>query len=264
MYKNEEIIRTLDDVENIRPADRFRKERKSRKPEKKDYLTKSISVQIVVCTVIICLMFCVKSVSDTSFEKIKKEYLNIMKEDYTVSEVFTAIKNFSTFPKSSSQSVDAGMGGDDITLYTPASGTSFSPYYISSPVCVPVSGKISSGFGYRINPVTGVWAFHSGLDISADYGEKIKAAYYGVVDEIGCDDTSGKYVVLKHNEKIKTKYLHCSEILVKEGNVIRSGETIALVGSTGRSTGPHLHFTVEIDGIKVNPLYILKVHDGKV
>lgn len=156
------------------------------------------------------------------------------------------------------------QGGDDISVFAAQDGTSFSPYYISSEICTPVSGRISSPFGYRINPVTKTFSFHSGLDIAADEGEKIKAAYYGRVTKIAYDDISGNYIELTHDGGVKTRYLHCSKIIAKENTVVRSGETIALVGSTGRSTGPHLHFVIEIDGKKVNPVYVMNVHDNKV
>lgn len=162
------------------------------------------------------------------------------------------------------ESDNSCQGGDDISVFAAQDGTSFSPYYISSEICTPVSGRISSPFGYRINPVTKTFSFHSGLDIAADEGEKIKAAYYGKVTKIAYDDISGNYIELTHDGGVKTRYLHCSKIIAKENTVVRSGETIALVGSTGRSTGPHLHFVIEIDGKKVNPVYVMNVHDNKV
>ncbi len=126
------------------------------------------------------------------------------------------------------------------------------------------SHYISSPFGYRINPVTKNFSFHSGIDIAADEGEKIKAAFFGTVSAVSYDDISGKYIEITHSGGLVTRYLHCSQILAEEGMVVRAGETIALVGSTGRSTGPHLHFVIELDGEKVNPLYVLQVNDNKV
>ena len=190
----------------------------------------------------------------------RKTFLHILLAVILIISIFT-VKQFDNLTFSDNNSC---QGGDDISVFSAQDGTSFSPYYISSEICTPVSGRISSPFGYRINPVTKTFSFHSGLDIAADEGEKIKAAFYGKVTKIAYDDVSGHYIELTHDGGVKTRYLHCSEIIAKEDTVVRSGETIALVGSTGRSTGPHLHFVIEIDGKKVNPVYIMNVHDNKV
>lgn len=227
--------------------------RRKKEENKRDFFTHIIAVQILVVALLMGGLFAVKKISPANFEILKKSYSQIMENDMTVKEVWAKIRNYSY-----------SQGGDDISVFSPQTGTSFSPYYISSEICVPVSGSISSPFGYRINPVTRTFSFHSGLDIAADEGEKIKAAYYGTVTKVDYDDVSGKYIELTHSDGLVTRYLHCSEIIAEEGMVVRSGETIALVGSTGRSTGPHLHFVIEIDGEKVNPLYVLDVNDNKI
>ncbi len=242
-----------DEILQVTNAD-FRRRRKENEEKKRDFFTHIITVQIVVVALLIGGIFAVKKVSPHNFEMMKQAYTAIMKNDMTVKEVFAKIKSYAALP----------MGGDDISVFFAQTGTSFSPYYISSDICVPVSGSISSPFGYRVNPVTKTFSFHSGLDIAADEGEKIKAAYYGTVSRTDYDGVSGNYIELTHADGLVTRYLHCSKIIAEEGMVVRSGETIALVGSTGRSTGPHLHFVIEIDGQKVNPLYVLPVNDNKI
>jgi len=118
----------------------------------------------------------------------------------------------------------------------------------------PVSGWYSSYYGYRTNPITGNNTLHTGLDIAAAQGSKIKAAYSGTVRKVGEDSRSGKYLYLTHSDGSETLYCHCSKILAEEGAVIRQGETIALVGSTGWSTGPHLHFEIHKNGERLDPL----------
>lgn len=227
---------------------------RKRETEAKDFFTRIIAVQIIVVTLLSAGVFAIKKFYPENFEMLRKSYSYIMKKDMSVYEVFANIKNFALSPQ----------GGDDISVFSPQSGTTFSPYFISSEICVPVSGSISSPFGYRINPVTKAFSFHSGVDIAADSGEKIKAAYYGKVSKVAYDDVSGNYIELTHEGGLVTRYLHCSEIIAEENMVVRSGETIALVGSTGRSTGPHLHFVIEVDGKKVDPLYVMDVNDNKV
>ncbi len=137
------------------------------------------------------------------------------------------------------------------------SGTSFAKYEISVIPAMPVTGKITSRFGYRKDPINGGDAFHSGLDIACAEGTPIACTFFGQIIETGFTERSGNYVIVRHSDSLVTFYCHCSQILVKSGDIIRRGETIALVGSTGRSTGPHLHFEVRIDGVKMNPEILL-------
>lgn len=117
----------------------------------------------------------------------------------------------------------------------------------------PTSGKITSGFGYRLHPVTGERDFHTGIDIAAAEGTPVVAALPGTVTEVGYDGIYGNYVRMSHGTNIETRYCHCSEILVEEGSQLREGERIALSGSTGMTTGAHLHFEVLADGLLADP-----------
>lgn len=154
--------------------------------------------------------------------------------------------------------IENGSGGDDIETVQAAKGTSFADYYVSVEPVMPVEGaRITSRFGYRTHPVTGNYGFHTGLDLAVAEGTPISASFYGRVAETGYDDAWGNYILMEHSENFATFYCHLSEIYVKEGAVIRQGETIGLVGSTGWSTGPHLHFEVRIDGVRVDPELLL-------
>ena len=152
----------------------------------------------------------------------------------------------------------SGSGGEDLKVYEAASNTSFSPIRITAPIIVPIEeGRYTSYFGYRINPITNEFSFHTGLDIAANEGKKIRAVLSGRVLRSGEDGRAGKYIFLQHDDGLVTFYCHCSEIIAEVGAVIRQGETIARVGSTGWSTGPHLHFEVRKNNIRYDPLYIL-------
>ena len=120
----------------------------------------------------------------------------------------------------------------------------------------PDAERISDTFGSRVNPATGAVRVHEGVDYAAPEGTDILAAADGVVHETGFDKEKGNYVVLYHSENGDyTHYEHCAGILVKEGAQVRAGSRIATVGSTGRSTGDHLHFAVERDGKFVEPYF---------
>jgi murein DD-endopeptidase MepM/ murein hydrolase activator NlpD len=117
----------------------------------------------------------------------------------------------------------------------------------------PVKGRVVSGVGMRPSPWTGEIEFHSGLDIPKPIGTLVHAAGDAVVESVGETDGNGRTIVLNHGEGIKTQYAHLSKILVNKGDHVRRGERIAHVGNTGKSTGPHLHYEVRVNGIPVDP-----------
>jgi len=124
----------------------------------------------------------------------------------------------------------------------------------STPSIWPTKGWLSSRFGYRESPFTGEREFHRGVDISARMNAPIVAPADGIVSVVKRDHGYGNTLVIKHGYGILTKYAHLKKTLVKKGQYIKRGETIALVGNTGRSTGPHLHYEVHLNGVPVNPL----------
>ncbi len=135
--------------------------------------------------------------------------------------------------------------------------TSTSQELAAMPTIAPVLGVITDGYGKRRDPFTGRWANHMGLDIAARIGTPVMAPADGVVVFSGYDGGFGKMVRLAHGFGYTTIFGHLSKILVKPGDEIRRGDTIGLLGSTGRSTGPHLHYEVHEDGRSVNPLYYI-------
>ncbi|MBW4686447.1 MAG: peptidoglycan DD-metalloendopeptidase family protein [Komarekiella atlantica HA4396-MV6] len=117
----------------------------------------------------------------------------------------------------------------------------------------PSNASTSSPFGWRIHPVLGYRRFHSGLDFAASYGSTIRAADSGTVIFAGWYGGYGRAIIINHGKGITTLYGHSSELYVSEGQTVERGQAIAAVGSTGLSTGPHLHFEVRRDGTPVNP-----------
>ena len=121
----------------------------------------------------------------------------------------------------------------------------------------PINGEITSPFGSRTHPIFGTTRYHSGIDIGADYGDPVAAADSGVVIFSGWMGGYGKAVIIDHGNGLSTLYGHNSNLLVSEGQQVSRGQTIANAGSTGYSTGPHVHFEVRSDGEPVNPMAYL-------
>jgi murein DD-endopeptidase MepM/ murein hydrolase activator NlpD len=128
---------------------------------------------------------------------------------------------------------------------------------VAVPSTVPVQGAIASGFGFRLDPFTGRAALHTGLDFPSPVGTPIVAAAGGVVVNLDPHPQYGNVVELDHGSGLVTRYAHASKRLVQVGEIVKRGQLIAQVGNTGRSTGPHLHFEVLIDGVPQNPAKFL-------
>lgn len=121
----------------------------------------------------------------------------------------------------------------------------------------PASGRISSYFGPRIDPFTGAYGFHSGIDIKNSAGTKVKSARDGKVIFVGWQKVYGNFIMIRHGNKIISTYGHLSKVIVKKGQNVLQGEYIGNIGSSGRSTGPHLHFEIRENGKLINPLKLL-------
>ena len=124
----------------------------------------------------------------------------------------------------------------------------------STPSIWPTKGWVSSRFGYRISPFTNQQEFHKAIDIVTRMKAPIIAPADGVVSLIGKNAGYGKVLAINHGYGLKTRYAHLSKILVKKGANIKRGQKIGLVGNTGRTTGPHLHYEVHQNAVPVNPL----------
>lgn len=131
--------------------------------------------------------------------------------------------------------------------------------YSYTPTIWPSEGYISSRFGYRTSPFTRTQMFHEGLDIAAGNGTKIYAAASGTVIFSGIKPGYGNYIVIQHKYGYSTAYGHCSRLLTTKNVNVKKGDLIALVGNSGNSYGPHLHYELRINGIPVDPeLYMIR------
>lgn len=119
----------------------------------------------------------------------------------------------------------------------------------------PVVGHLNSEYGYRDHPINGRYQFHGGVDIGGQKGEPIVAFAAGTVEYIGEDDSYGQYLQIDHGNGVKSFYAHCSRLLVSKGQTVDLGEKVAEIGSSGVSTGPHLHLELKYFKMHLNPAY---------
>ncbi len=164
---------------------------------------------------------------------------------------------FVPFDEPSLNATVEATGGVDIKITSSEEipeNVSLSSYSLTKNMINPViNGKITSEFGSRIHPISNELTFHAGIDIAADLGTPIYAAFDGKVTVADYDKWNGNYMKIKHENGLMTVYCHCESLNVKKGENIRAGEVIGYVGSTGSSTGPHLHFELRIDNVSFDP-----------
>lgn len=141
-------------------------------------------------------------------------------------------------------------------LGIPVNVTYEAPIPEFSYVC-PVAAETSSGFGYRMHPLEQCIKFHYGTDLAANSGDDILSFADGIVTEVGSDDSYGNYLVISHADGYSTRYAHCGKVYVHENQTVKAGEKIALVGASGKVTGPHLHFELLKDDMYLNPAFYL-------
>ena len=142
-----------------------------------------------------------------------------------------------------------------------ATTKSFGKNYVGGKMVWPIAGhyRITSPYGMRTHPITGVYKLHTGMDISAKIGDKFTAAAYGIVTKASYNSAYGNMVIIDHGGGVQTLYAHGSSIEVKVGDIVNAGDLVLKVGSTGYSTGPHAHFEIRINGETVNPLDYISI-----
>ncbi len=208
-----------------------------------DYFCSILLVQSVIS---LCLFGAVYFFSGTAVVSDFLTELSEIKEVYNIEYIEdTAEAVFKQI------ATDAGGGeGNGATIYN-------SPYVLTTLLTEPVDGWVSSEFGERVHPVSGNESLHNGIDIAAPEGDAVVAALQGEVIEVSYNEIDGNYILIRHGVNIETKYCHLSETVAEVGDAVLRNQVIGEVGSTGLTTGPHLHFELIIDGINVDPAYYL-------
>ena len=247
---------------------------KKEKPGKRTLLVPA--VQCAVCAILVLSVLALSRTGSALYTAVREMYAAQMQQDYCADGVWTAAKRaarhvlepvqeteqaseaVATIDERAAVETITSAGGGAIRVLDALQDSTFEAVTVSQEAVTPVQGKVTSGFGYRIHPITGRRSFHTGIDLAAPEGTPIAASYAGTVQETGFTSGRGKYILLSHSDNLQTLYCHLSEIQVETGDTVDAGGTIGLVGTTGMSTGPHLHFELRVDGIRCDPVYVLK------
>lgn len=224
-----------------------------------------ILLQAAAVLIILCSVFIVKQLDINLFNELKLWFKDNFQANTDINQVLddqcesTESGNF-VLPENSEEYKE----NDEVVITNTVNleqvkSIADTDYKTKNTLNVPVkNGFITSKFGGRPDPFTGEDATHKGLDIAANTGENIFSACDGIVSEVGYDETGyGKYIIISHSKDFKTLYAHCSQIILEEGKEVKSGDIIAKVGSTGKSTGSHLHFEMRVNNIAIDPQIFL-------
>ena len=211
------------------------------------------AIQCVACAVVLLLALVFRLIGGTTFEALR----SLLKKALTdTAFVESVVQRLAQKEESGAGGTDVMLSGAEITLLPETVSTAdFSQKNI--PVLPLAAGTVSSPFGVRNNPITGVVGFHTGVDISAPKGTPIAAVYDGKIASAGFDKSYGNYLTIEHADGVEMLYAHCSCLIKGVGDTVSAGETVAMVGSTGASTGNHLHWELKQNGIYYNPAVML-------
>ncbi len=246
--------------------------------KKKDYLILSLGFQTLICVLLFGICFGLKSTKSDMLLTLKNEFFEKLNNNFIVTEIDNLnekqkedkkeTKATSKVIEEEKKTIEETVAEDKLSAEIKAEGgadvsvesvneipsnVSVNGYTLNQKMILPVEGETTSEFGVRVHPIDGDLRFHAGIDIAASIGTPIYAAYDGIVIESEYDKWNGYHIKLQHDNEIMTVYCHCEKLNVNKGEVVRAGEVIGTVGSTGSSTGPHLHFEIRINNVSYNP-----------
>ncbi len=260
---------------------------------KKDYLLRTLLLQFLVCLILFGVLLALKTSNSNFFTELENTFSKKLEDNLTIEEaksVFTNITAnktnetndnisetevittetetvFVPFEEPSLSAEIIASGGKDIKVSSNddiPKNVSVDSYKLNKKMVLPLKGEITSPFGVRTHPISGDLRFHAGIDIAAEMGSNIYSAFDGEIIVADYDKWNGNYLKIKHDNNITTIYCHCEKLNVKKGQKIRAGEVVATVGSTGSSTGPHLHFELRINNISYDPQKAFKEAENAI
>ena len=212
-----------------------------------------VAVQSIACCVVVLLALLLRMAGGDAYQSLRQSFQQALARNEWVSAV---ARMWDGDPiEQAKKAVETDVKEDSFTDENGA-------WLVGSSAAVSAmapleSGTLTSDYGERIHPINGTEEFHTGVDIAAPMGSALLASYDGEVTEVGENDNLGKFIRLRHGDGIEILYGHCEEIVAKQGDVVQAGEQVAKVGSTGVSTGSHVHIRVSVDGTVCDPDVLL-------
>ncbi|MFD3157629.1 M23 family metallopeptidase [Haloimpatiens sp. FM7330] len=218
-----------------------------------NYFTKRIITELTGVLILSLFVLTCKLVVTPKTEAVYNYSKEIVNKNYDYKQIVAKVKGikFTEIQTQAQEFIDkviSKIKGEDTTKDT-----------IKKEFVMPCTGKITSGFGERKDPISGKKKFHKGIDISVAEKTPIKVSADGIVKVCKEDKELGKYIIIDHGLGIETKYAHLNEINVKEDQKVKKGNIIGKSGNTGKSTGPHLHFEIIYMGESKNPKDFFKI-----
>ena len=214
-----------------------------------------LMAQTVLCVAALAVVFTMQYVKPREYKILGEYYTEITREDGDKQD---EVMRLLATPITAQQLQQWWEDWQPPKLEEPVfpRNASYRKVVVSVPAAspLPMDAVITSDYGERTHPISGAWDFHTGIDLAAAAGTKIYPVYAGVVTAVGSNQSYGNYVKLRHSENLETIYCHCEAVLCKAGDEVTVEDAIALVGSTGVSTGPHLHLSVLTEGYYVDPM----------
>lgn len=243
---------------------------------KRDYLIYTLFFQFLVCALLFGALYGLREVNSDVFLTVKEEYFEKLGENNLIvvdeqkdeeldeagdtaetsaTEKIKSENTDNTEKPEEKETLSAEISQEPTVSTTTESpdNVSVNSYVLSQKMVLPVSGEITSEFGERVHPITSEDKFHAGIDIAAESGTPIYSAFDGTVVVADYDQWNGNYMKIMHEGDIMTVYCHCEKLNVSKGDTVKAGDVIGFVGSTGSSTGPHLHFELRIGNVSYNP-----------
>lgn len=248
--------------------------------KKKDYLLFSLAFQFLVCLLLFGGIWGLKKADSDIYLLLKNDFYSQLGSDFNVINKAAVTSGddidenekitYENIPetkehtdkeaeKSENNELTVEIKGKSEEDYSVESigeipeNVSVNSYVLNQKMVVPLQGKITSEFGVRTHPISNSLKFHAGIDIAADSGTPIYAAFSGKVIVADYDEWNGNYMKIQHEGNIMTVYCHCESLTFKSGDYVEAGEIIGYVGSTGSSTGPHLHFELRVNNVSYDP-----------
>ena len=214
-----------------------------------------VAVQSIACCVVVLLVLLLRLAGGESYGVVRRQFQQMLARNEWATAVSWLWQDRPLEQIENAGAEDVKVG--DFTEEESAQLADSSAVLVAVPPLA--SGTLTSAYGERIHPINGQEEFHNGVDIAAPQGAALVAMYDGEVAEVGENDNIGRYVRLRHNGGVEVLYGHCESIVAQQGQMVKAGDTVALVGSTGVSTGNHVHLSIRIDGKACDPAALISL-----